>query len=213
MPNAQGKPTLGDLLDEIADDIERADLDRQIAVAVDRAIRHYQPERFTFNERILTFQTIPGADVYGGGDASEIPGLLAIDSVMRIEGEQSYPLQRIAETAVERLDDPGSATQPCAYSYFDRSIRLWPMPSGDWTIRLAAHVELPAPKDRDDTSAWVDEASDLIAARAKRHLGLNVLRDPALAQAQGLLADEAFRSLRGRANRIASSGQIRAYHL
>lgn len=213
MPNAQGKPTLGDLLDEIADDIERADLDRQIAFAVDRAIRHYQPERFTFNERILTFQTIPGADVYGGGDAPEIPALLAIDSVMRIENEQTYPLTRIAETAIERLDDPDSATQPCAYSYFDRSIRLWPMPCAAWTIRLAAHVEVPAPKDRDETSPWVDEASDLIAARAKRHLGFNALRDPAFGKAQEILANEAFRSLRGRANRIASSGQVRAYHL
>lgn len=213
MPNAQGKPTLGDLLDEIADDIERADLDRQIAFAVDRAIRHFQPERFTFNERILTFQTIPGVDVYGDGDAAEIPGLLAIDSAVRIENDQPYPLQRIAETAIERLDDPASTTQPCAYSYFDRSLRLWPMPSQAWTIRLAAHVLVPAPTARDETSPWVDEASDLIGARSKRHLALNVLRDPALAQAQGLLADEAFRSLRGRANRIASSGQIRAYDL
>jgi hypothetical protein len=201
MPNAQGKPTLGDLLDEIADDIERADLDRQIAFAVDRAIRHYQPERFTFNERILTFLTLPGTDVYGGGDMPEIPSLLAIDSVMRIENEQTYPLTRIAETAIERLDDPGSATQPCAYSYFDRA------------IRLAAHVEVPAPTNRDDTSPWVDEASDLIAARAKRHLGFNALRDPAFGKAQEILANEAFRSLRGRANRIASSGQVRAYYL
>jgi hypothetical protein len=213
MPNAQGKPTLGDLLDEIADDIERADLDRQIAFAVDRAIRHYQPERFTFNERILTFLTLPGTDVYGGGDMPEIPSLLAIDSVMRIENEQTYPLTRIAETAIERLDDPGSATQPCAYSYFDRAIRLWPMPSEAWTIRLAAHVEVPAPTNRDDTSPWVDEASDLIAARAKRHLGFNALRDPAFGKAQEILANEAFRSLRGRANRIASSGQVRAYYL
>ncbi|MBY0256384.1 hypothetical protein, partial [Methylobacterium sp.] len=149
MPNAQGKPTLGDLLDEIADDIERADLDRQIAFAVDRAIRHYQPDRFTFSERILTFQTVPGADVYGGGDAPEIPALLAIDSAMRIENGQSYTLTRMAETAIERLGDPASASQPCAYSYFDRSIRLWPTPCAAWTIRLAAHVEVPAPKDRD----------------------------------------------------------------
>ena len=213
MPNAQGKPTLGDLLDEIADDIERADLDQQIATAVSRAIRHYQPERFFFNERTLTFQTIPGADVYASGDAGAIPDLLAIDSVVRIENDRTYPLSRIAEADVELRDDPASASQPCAYSYFDRSIRLWPMPSAAWTIRIVAHVLVPAPVGRDDVSPWVDEASDLIAARAKRHLALNVLRDPALGQAQDILATEAFRSLRGRSNRIASSGQVRAYHL
>ncbi|WP_311274795.1 hypothetical protein [Methylobacterium sp. WCS2018Hpa-22] len=73
MPNAQGKPTLGDLIDEIADDIERADLDRQIEIAISRAIRHYQPERFFFSERILTFETLAGTDVYFGGDAPDIP--------------------------------------------------------------------------------------------------------------------------------------------
>ncbi|SFG64972.1 hypothetical protein [Methylobacterium gossipiicola] len=213
MPNAQGRPTLGDLLDEIADDLDRPDIPEKIASAVTKAIRHYQPERFFFNERILTFQTVPGADVYGGGDASEIPGLLAIDNVVRLENDQAYTLQRIAETDVERLDHPASATQPCAYSYFDRSIRLWPIPSGAWTIRLAAHIELPAPVKRDDTSPWVDEAVDLIAARAKRHLGMSVLRDPALAASQDVLANEALRSLRGRTNRIASSGQIRAHDL
>ena len=213
MPNAQGKPTLGDLLDEIADDIDRPDIPEKIASAVTKAIRHYQPERFFFNEKILTFQTVPGADVYGSGDASEIPGLLAIDSAVRIENDQSYVLKRIAETAIERSDDPASASQPCAYSYFERSIRLWPMPSGVWTVRLVAHVQLPAPKGRDETSPWVDEAVDLIAARAKRYLGLSVLRDQTLAQMQDVLATEALKSLRGRTNRIASSGQIRAYDL
>ena len=213
MPNAEGKPTLGDLIDEIADDIERADLDRQIEIAIGRAIRHYQPERFFFSERILTFETLAGTDVYFGGDAPDIPDLLAIDSLVRIENDQTYPLTRISESTIERRDDPASASQPCAYSYFDRSIRLWPMPSATWTIRLAAHVLVPAPSQRDETSPWVDEASDLIAARAKQHLGLNSLRDPAFATAQGLLVSDAFRSLRGRSNRIASTGQIRAYHL
>lgn len=213
MPNAQGKPTLGDLIDEIAGDISRADLDQQIGNAIDRAIRHYQPERFFFSERILTFETLAGTDVYFCGDAADIPTLLAIDSAVRIENDQTYPLSRIAESAIERRDDPASSSQPCAYSYFDRSIRLWPMPSAAWTIRLTAHVLVPAPIGRDDTSPWVDEASDLIAARAKRHLAMNVLRDAALAQAQDILASEAFRSLRGRSNRIASTGQVRAYNL
>ncbi|MCJ2112964.1 hypothetical protein MKK64_17425 [Methylobacterium sp. E-025] len=50
---------------EAMDDLDRPDLEPQIRRGIAAAVRHFQPERFAFNERILTFQTIPGADVYG----------------------------------------------------------------------------------------------------------------------------------------------------
>lgn len=212
MPDNQGRPTLAELIAEIEDDIERADLGAQVAKAVDRAIRHYQPVRFFFNERSLTFQTFPGTDLYGRSDRDEIPNLLAIDSAVLIENEQSAVLRRMPETEIERLDDPVGPARPCAFSYFDRGIRLWPVPSGEWTIRLTAHVLLPAP-DLDQGNAWTDEAGSLIAAWAKRHLALNSLSKPALAQAQSLLVADEERRLRGRSNVIASSGQIQAHNL
>jgi len=213
MPNALGQPTLGDLIDEIADDIERADLDPQIRTAVERAIRHYQPERFFFNEAILTFQTLAGSDVYSRGDTGDLPDLMAIDSVVLIEDGRSTVLTRMPETSVEAWDDQASASRPCAYSYFDRSIRLWPIPSDALTVRIAAHVRLPVPVTRADANAWTDEASSLIAAHAKRHLARNVLRSPSLAVAQTPVVDEEERALRGRSNVIASSGQVAAYNL
>lgn len=212
MPDNQGRPTLAELIAEIEDDIERADLGVQVAKAVDRAIRHYQPVRFFFNERSLTFQTAPGTDLYGRGDRDEIPNLLAIDSAVLIESEQTAVLRRMPETEIERLDDPAGPSRPCAFSYFDRSIRLWPVPSGEWTVRLTAHVLLPAPA-LDEGNAWTDEAGSLIAAWAKRHLALNSLSKPALAQAQTILIADEERSLKGRSNVIASSGQIQAYSL
>jgi len=212
MPDAQGRPTLAELIAEIEDDIERADLGLQVAKAVERAIRHYQPVRFFFNERSLSFQTTPGIDLYGRGDRDEIPSLMAIDSAVLIENEQTAVLRRMPETEIERLDDPAGPSRPCAFSYFDRGIRLWPVPSGEWTIRLTAHVLLPAP-GLDEGNAWTDEAGSLIAAWAKRHLALNVLSKPSLAQAQSLLVTDEERRLKGRSNLIASSGQIHAYSL
>lgn len=212
MPDAQGRPTLADLIAEIEDDIERADLYDQVARAVDRAIRHYQPVRFFFNEASLAFTTLAGADVYGGGDASEIPDLLAIDTAVLIEDGRTTVLQRIPETAIEALDDPASSARPCAYAYFGRSIRLWPVPSGAWTVRLTAHVLLPAPV-LDQGNAWTDEAGNLIAAWAKRHLGANSLRKPSLVAAQTPIVEAEERRLRARSNVIASSGQIAAHGL
>jgi hypothetical protein len=212
MPDNQGRPTLAELIAEIEDDIERADLGAQVAKAVERAVRHYQPVRFFFNERSLTFQTTPGIDLYGRGDRDEIPNLLAIDSAVLIESQQTAVLRRMPETEIERLDDPAGPSRPCAFSYFDRGIRLWPVPSGEWTIRLTAHVLLPAPA-LDQGNAWTDEAGSLIAAWAKRHLALNSLSKPSLAQAQALLVADEERRLKGRSNVIASSGQIQSHNL
>jgi hypothetical protein len=212
MPTQDGRPTLADLYAEIADDIERADLGPQIATAVDRAIRFYQPDRFFFNEGFVTFQTMAGADVYASGDASDIPDLMAIDSAVLLDGDTPTILRRINEAWIEGADEPTSQSRPCAYSYFDRSVRLWPMPSDAWTVRLMAHFRLPAPP-LDDANAWTDEASSLIAAYAKRHLARNVLRNPAMARDQAEIIAEELAALRGRSNVIASTGQVQAYYL
>lgn len=212
MPDAQGRPTLADLIAEIEDDIERADLNRQVATAVDRAIRHYRSERYFFGERTVTFVTVPGGDVYGRGDDPALPDLMAVDAAFLIECGLTYPLQRISEAELEARDDPAHQDRPVAYSYFDRTLRLWPVPSDEWTVRLTAHVGLRAPA-LDEANAWTDEAGSLIAAWAKRHLALNSLRDPALATAQDAVVTMEERRLRGRSNVIASSGRIQAYDL
>ncbi|SFV11682.1 MULTISPECIES: hypothetical protein [unclassified Methylobacterium] len=212
MPTKDGRPTLADLYAEIADDIERADLGPQIATAVDRAIRFFQPDRFFFNEGYVTFQTIPGSDVYASGDAGAIPDLMAIDSVVMLDGSTPTVLQRVDEAGIEAADQPSSQSQPFAYSYFERSLRLWPMPSDVWTVRVMAHVRLPAPA-LDEANAWTDEASGLIAARAKWHLALNALRSAPMAQMQAQIVDDELRALRGRSNVIASTGQVQAYYL
>lgn len=212
MPNKDGRPTLADLYAEIADDIERADLGPQIATAVDRAIRFFQPDRFFFNESYVTFQTIAGSDVYAAGDAGAIPDLMAIDSVVMLDGETPTVLQRVDEAWIEKGDEPTSQSRPCAYAYFDRSLRLWPMPSDAWTVRIMAHVRLPAPA-LDEANGWTDEASGLIAARAKWHLALNSLRSAPMAQMQAQIVDDELRALRGRSNVIASTGQVQAYYL
>ncbi|WP_430913911.1 hypothetical protein [Methylobacterium sp. sgz302541] len=156
---------------------------------------------------------MPGVDVYGRGDAAAIPDLYAIDSVVMLDGNQSYPLGRIPEAWIEAADSPTSASRPCSYSYFDGSLRLWPIPSDAWTIRIAAHLRLDVPTDDAAPSPWFDEARDLISARTKWHLALHVLRDPALKAAMDVAAADAFTTLKGRANGIASSGRIEAYDL
>lgn len=205
------QPTLSDVLGEIGDDLDRPDLEPQIRRAVAAAVRRFQPDRFGFNEGIVTFPTIPGADVYVAGDSPAIPGFMAIDSVGLIDGDQTWPLKRIDEAQIEALDDPASATRPVAYSYFGRSLRLWPMPSDVRTIRVMGHLRLDLPPQDEAPSPWFDEGRDLIVARAKWHLALNVLKDTALQGAMDAMTADALDALRGRSAVIASTGQVQAW--
>ena len=205
------QPTLTDVLSEIMDDLDRPDLEPQIRRAVSAAVRRYQPDRFGFNEGFATFLIIPGADVYGSGDAPAIPGFMAIDSAVLVDDDQTWPLKRIDEAQVEALDDPGSASRPVAYSLLAKTLRLWPIPSEVWTIRLMGHLSLDLPPGDDDPSPWFGEGRDLIMARAKWHLALNVLKDANLKGAMDVMVADAFETLRGRANVIASTGQIQAW--
>lgn len=213
MPDPQGNPTLLDLVAEIEDDIERADLNAQVRTAVNRAIRHYQSERFSFNERTLAFLTAPGVDIYARGDLGEIADLYAVDTLVLVENDQPWELRRVPEADIERRQDASSRSRPCRFSFFDRSIRLDPVPDAAYTLRLSGHVKIPAPTADDLTSPWVDEAGTLIAAWAKRHLAQNSLRNAALARIQDEAVRSAFTELRGRANRAASAGVIRAWTL
>ncbi|MGY2052409.1 phage adaptor protein [Methylobacterium sp. JK268] len=213
MPTPQGAPTLGDLVAEIEDDIARADLNAQVRTAIVRAIRHHQSERFGFNERVLTFQAVQGVDTYGAGDLPDIATLLAIDTLVVVQSDQVWALQRRPERAIESVQQANFQGWPCFYSYLDRSIRIDPVPDATYTLRLTGHVRIPPPGADDETSPWVDEAGTLIAAWAKRHLALNALRDPQMAAMQQTAAAEALTELRGRANRAASSGVIRAHDL
>ena len=212
MPEQSGRPTLRDLIGEIEDDIERADLNHLVAKAVERAIRHYQSHRFYFSDGAAAFETLPGIDVYSRGDAVALPELLRIDSVVVIENGQTIPLCKITEGAVEAVDDAASSGRPVAYSYFDRSLRLWPMPDAAWTVRVTGHLSLPVPA-LDEANAWTDEGSSLIAAFAKRHLAENSLNNRALAATQDAVVAREEHRLRARSNVIASTGRIAAHSL
>ncbi len=73
------------------------------------------------------------------------------------------------------------------------------MPSEVWTIRLMGHLRLDLPPGDDDPSPWFDEGRDLIMARAKWHLAVNVLKDANLKGAMDVMtADASTRCTAGR---------------
>lgn len=174
-------------------------------LAIDQAIRRYQPERFWFNEtRTATFNTVAGTHTYSFNTATttgtipfefyKIDGLwmtFATGDVRQLD-EEDYSVFE-AET-----DSQTSNGQPTAWGYVARGIRFDYAADAVYAVRLAGHYRLAPPaSDAETDNPWMTEAYDLIMARAKGELYLHRLEDPNNAALMGTAEQSAFRYLKG----------------
>lgn len=180
--------TLGDLKADIADSIDddTGEYAEQIAKAIDKAIRYCSSTVYFFNQtRDVTFPTVQGQEWYGGDDNANIPTLVHIERAYSedVSGRRSQ-LSRYRPEDLEILSDSGASVgEPYAYAYFNRKIRLYPIPGATiYTIRLQlAPYRLSGLSNDEDENAWTAEGYDLIYARAKYILGKDTLKDAILA--------------------------------
>lgn len=206
--------TLSTMKSRIADELARSDLTSQIATAITDAITHYQKQRFWFNEsRGITFLTVAGTSDYTSlsGDASSPADIYKIDYMKLIIG--ATQINTIDEECPERLEyllgASSSRNQPYIYAYYNKTIRLYPIPSDAWTVRIGGHIKKPAPSDDDEAdNVWMTDAEALIRARAKYELAVHVLKDPELAVAMTAAVTEALDELRGTTNKQTGTGCI-----
>jgi hypothetical protein len=169
-----------DLQRNVASDLTRDDLASQIKSAVGDAIEFYETNRFFFNTtRAKTFPTVVGRDTYDGGDLAEIPNVIRIDQLFLRDGVSIYPLDRYEPDEFEFLagnpaNGPG---RPCAFTYVDKTIILWPVPIAVYTLRPHMHFRLAPLVNDTDANAWTNEAEQLIRCHTKLLLYTNVLED------------------------------------
>jgi hypothetical protein len=205
--------TQADMKTRIADELARGDLTSQIASAIGDAIAFYQDKRFWFNEsRDVVFNTVAGQQWYGAADNQNIPALYFIDYVTMTVGNVVSDVPRMEPEDLEILTMTGTQQgEPYAYTYYNQQIRLFPVPSQVWPVRVGAHVTAAAPASDGETgNPWMTFAEKLIRSRAKYELAINWLKDIELAQTMTAAVTEAFDELKGRTNRQTGRGVIRA---
>jgi hypothetical protein len=205
--------TLADMKARVADELARGDLTSQIASAIADAIAFYQDRRFFFNEsRDITFNTVVGQQWYGAADNANIPLLYFIDYLTMTVGNIVSDVPRMEPEDLEILTMSGTQQgEPYAYTYYNQQIRLYPVPSQVWPMRLGAHIAAAAPaSDGEVNNPWMTVAEKLIRSRAKYELAINWLKDMDLAQTMTAAVTEAFDELKGRTNRQTGRGVIRA---
>jgi hypothetical protein len=204
---------LAQMKSRIADEIARGDLTSQISYAITDAIGFYQNERFIFNEsRDITFSTVAGQDFYGTAANSAIPTMQSFDYLILYLGSIPWPIHRKSPEYVELANNNGLVTgQPYNYAWYNKQIRLGPVPDNVYTIRIAGRITYAAPA-ADDTAGnpWMIDAEKLIRSRAKYELALNVIQDTEMAQIMAAQVSEAYDQLKGAANRLTGTGKIEA---
>lgn len=208
--------TLEDLTADIADDVDdtSGEYGAQITAAVLAAIRYCERKMYYFNEtRDETFVTVAAQEWYGAAANANIPTLVRIQRAYFVDSATNViEMRRYIPEEMEILSGNGVATgQPYAWTYFKQQIRIYPIPNAVYTIRLQLGPYRLAPLvNPTDNNAWLDEAYDMIKARAKYILHKNTLKDPGLAMEALNDFEDQNRSLKAETAARNGTGYVRS---
>lgn len=196
----------------IADELARDDLVAQIALAISDAINFYKNERFEFNEsRDLTFATVAQQEAYGAAANAAIATLRSFDYLLLyVGGILQGEIRRRQSLEIELANNSGNFYgQPRNFAFYNRQIRLSPIPDAVYTVRIAGRITYAAPASDDEAgNPWMIEAEALIRKRAKYDLALNVTKDIEEAQRLAPQITETLETLTGAANRLTGTGMV-----
>ena len=201
--------TLGAMKLRIKNEINRSDLDTQIANAINDAVKAYEDKRFFFNEtRSFTFSTVASQPRYTSGDDVDIGKILKIDYVpVEISGT-TYICEPRLPIFFEH-DLTSSDNIPFYYGWYDESLILYPAPADVYTIRVGCVEKIAAPaSDTEVSNPWMTHAERLIRNRAKAELYTHVddIADDGKASKFMMLAEEALEQLDMRTTRMSKTG-------
>lgn len=204
--------TLGTMEDRIIDELARSDLQSQIRKAIQSAVKHYERQRFYFNETQVTLTTSSSQEYYSSADNADIPNLVEIDSVRQTIGSTHEPLNERDFAYIDAVSSSSSAFgDPTDYAYYAQKLRFYPVPNQARTIVVSGVKKLATLSTTTDTNAWMTDAEELIRMRAKCDVFANVIRDVSgeeLARCKQYEMD-ALNELRGETAQRTMTGRTR----
>lgn len=202
--------TYGAMQDRIADELARTDLTANIRQAIQSSIRHYERERFYFNETRQTFTTSSGAEYYTSADYPFIARLAQIDTVrITVSGTHWLLLQRDWEDLDEMQTNTSHTGDPTDFAYYGQQIRLYPVPNAARTVVVSGLEKATTLSATTDTNYWMTDAEELIRSRATRKIYSEVIKNAEQASYWVQCEMEALGALKGETDTRLGTGQIR----
>lgn len=202
--------TFSDMRSRIADDLNRSDLTTQINKAINRAIEHYENNRFWFNETTGTFVTVANQQAYSTSDG--LPSDIAEIDVVKItfSSTDKPELTRRSYQWLQETDISAVTGRPSDYAWYKSNLYLYQIPNSIWTVTISYQKTYSALSGDSDTNDWTTDAEDLIEARARWWLYKRVIKDMEEAESAKLEELEALRALQAKTTKLISTGKIRA---
>ena len=223
-------PSLGDLKAQIASDLRRSNLSAEIAAAIPDAIRDHDAERFWWNEAYpvpYTLVVSPGGGQGGTGEpASATPQgdlyLLApqgkVQEFVRIDMVRAqipvvwYTVKATDWTELEFFYSTLSNGQPSWWAYRDGYLRIYPLPSQSYNLRLFGQVRLVPLQNDADSNEWTNQGFNLIRYTVLKRLYSYPIRDAQQVQNAMQAGEAALEYLRKETERRSRQGRMRAFY-
>lgn len=185
-----------DLYTRILDELDRTDLTAQVQLEIKSAIKHYEKERWWWNEDQTATVTTPGTATLA------LPAdFLELDTLhIERNGHPEAPLSRETWGWYRGIgaDDPNIGNSaPSAVVIYADQFYLYPIPDATYTAVVSYLVQEATLSATADSNHWTNEAEDLIRQRAKAAFKINYEGDASAKQeAAGLaMRNEQFLSV------------------
>jgi len=166
--------TFGELKSRIDTDyLNRTDLSASTARSILAAIRHYERQRFRFNETATSLTTSSGQTF------AVLPtNLLELDLLQITVSSADYKLVARDFDWIKRANATRTTGEPTDYAIYQNRIELFPVPGSAYSLPCYYVKRLSALSADSDVNAWISsEALDVIAYHATKLMWATVLRN------------------------------------
>ncbi len=176
-------PTYLDVQNRIMTDfLGRTDLKTQVKNGIQVAIRHYQRERFWFNETATALVCIPNVETI-----ATPADYLFLQELMVTQNSANIQLVAAPFDFIRRLNINNTAGLPTRYCNYGDNFHLANLPDSAYVVPCYYIHQLTALSADTDTNGWLSAAEDLIVYSAAKYVWANFLRNTSAANVCAML--------------------------
>ncbi|MCA8902096.1 MAG: hypothetical protein KDA53_12685 [Hyphomonas sp.] len=193
----------------IANNIERSDLDDEIAAAITVSIEFYADRPFWFLEEDGTVDTVADQAYVNVPDGLRVHDEEGVEILVN---GSTYELGVMTWREYRRHQRVASSSgQPYGYTYRNGQFFLHPTPDDAYTVTVFGIYDADALTADSSVNVWTDAGRDLIAGDVAMRLGRDVMRDSEI-ETKGMRKLEiALAELTRKTTRRKRTGKVRGH--
>lgn len=168
--------TLGQLIDLIADDINRSDLDTQILQAINDSIDILNTKKVWYTQTTANV-TLSAGDTIITTSENLPTDIKSIRFMKTTINSDTYPVTEKDITEVENLNGGTTTGDPVHYAWWANSLYIYPEPESANVLTIYYNKSYPAISDTASTNDHITYATNYLRDNAEALLYSRVLKN------------------------------------